>query len=1276
MKSLYPGSAPDTEAMKAVPSYPPNTTETHVCFQRRETDSHFRRGRTLSLFPAILLGLSMWLVCQAGLAATIHVDSRVAASGDGSSWSAPWKTIGEALSAAAAGDEIWVAQGTYREAIAIARQVAVYGGFAGTETNLSDRSPMTNPTILDGSSTQTAQQARHVVLMDGTTSSTLDGFIITGGSASSIEGDSSPSNGRGGGVYVTGQGNTVSQCIIVGNRAALEGGGIYCEDAILSNCHIAGNSAERGGGIRCKQSVLRNCIISKNWTNAKDSRLYDMGNGLCNSGEKETKVVNCTISGNAPDYQDCSVSTDGPIAITNTIFEHGQGIDIHMTKDLDCSVESCLFSPHGPGYACEHWSSRGPGGQMEQHLPGAHDLHDGDAKFRMGPDGVWAADAVYDGVRNRTVLVAVGSSYAPGCFVGQTMNPTTSSLREAVVTSNTTTVIEVSGDMTQDVSAGISFSLTDYHLQNGSYALDRGTTVTAPQADMDGDPRPGADGLVDIGADEAEASWEPPADITPPTILPLWGADFQRTLTFDVNWWAWDSETGLQDVELYYQKDGGPVVRYGGKFQQSPIRFDASQAGGNGIYGFYMTATDKVGNRLEYTQHASYVTEVVVSQYDDRLYVNARIPESGYGNTWANAKKTIQEALDRTYPGEEIWVAQGTYVESLRLRSGIAVYGGFAGTETLRSQRSQDPRLSIVMPDPGGSSAWKYLSGVSLEGVTTATLDSFTITSPKDFYPFYRIVSGVKCTSAGRTNTISNCIITGNKALGSYIFDDMTDPWLEGIGGGIICESSSPVFDRCVITDNSATDYGGGIYCSYSNPTLKNCVIARNSVRGLRYSDYWHALPILPLGWGGGIYCLNSSPVVSNCTITSNTALWGDAGVSCDEHSHPLITNTIFSKNVGCAVVERDEASSTVLSNCLFFGNTKGDYVVDGLTTYTGGAAINSHVPGAQSNMDGDPAFVDEAGGDYHLTPLSPCIDTGRDTSPAEYGGVTTDFDGDARPYGPAYDIGADEFTDTFVHTPGKMLAYVYVAVLGRLPTQAEAEAWLSSRFDFAVDAGIDIRLVWCQTEWSLFQSQEYASRHRSDEDFIRDCYSAFLQRSPGPDELAAWLAGSWRREEALITFWNSREFADLVAKGFPAFQGDPVRTFVASIYLGCLERFPGGGELGEWCGKLERYADKRGVVVELVSRLLTSEEFLRPPAMSDNRVLARARVIALYRSLLGRFPGEQEETYWTEELLFGRRSLQMVIEGIAGSPECTARLRGVFQRPDPASAACWMLYP
>jgi len=53
-------------------------------------------------------------------------------------------------------------------------------------------------------------------------------------------------------------------------------------------------------------------------------------------------------------------------------------------------------------------------------------------------------------------------------------------------------------------------------------------------------------------------------------------------------------------------------------------------------------------------------------------------------------------------------------------------------------------------------------------------------------------------------------------------------------------------------------------------------------------------------------------------------------------------------------------------------------------------------------NIERDPLFVGE--GDFHLTADSPCIDAGIDV------GVYTDIDGDVRPYGAGFDIGADEY--------------------------------------------------------------------------------------------------------------------------------------------------------------------------------------------------------------------------------------------------------------------------
>jgi hypothetical protein len=55
-------------------------------------------------------------------------------------------------------------------------------------------------------------------------------------------------------------------------------------------------------------------------------------------------------------------------------------------------------------------------------------------------------------------------------------------------------------------------------------------------------------------------------------------------------------------------------------------------------------------------------------------------------------------------------------------------------------------------------------------------------------------------------------------------------------------------------------------------------------------------------------------------------------------------------------------------------------------------------------NIWEDPAFLDPDGGDYHIGLGSAAVDAGVDA------GLKYDMDGDTRPQGSSYDIGADEF--------------------------------------------------------------------------------------------------------------------------------------------------------------------------------------------------------------------------------------------------------------------------
>ena len=97
---------------------------------------------------------------------------------DGSTWAKAKEDVTNGLALAAqTGGEVWVAQGTYPEHIRPPAFVYLYGGFAGNETNRSQRNPSAHATILDGGGVAPVVYYRNA----GYRVSALDGFTVQGG---------------------------------------------------------------------------------------------------------------------------------------------------------------------------------------------------------------------------------------------------------------------------------------------------------------------------------------------------------------------------------------------------------------------------------------------------------------------------------------------------------------------------------------------------------------------------------------------------------------------------------------------------------------------------------------------------------------------------------------------------------------------------------------------------------------------------------------------------------------------------------------------------------------------------------------------------------------------------------------------------------------------------------------------------------------------------------------------------------------------------------------
>lgn len=219
----------------------------------------------------------------------------------------------------------------------------------------------------------------------------------------------------------------------------------------------------------------------------------------------------------------------------------------------------------------------------------------------------------------------------------------------------------------------------------------------------------------------------------------------------------------------------------------------------------------------------------------------------------------------------------------------------------------------------------------------------------------------------------------------------------EGRGGAIFARHTGITVKRANIYNNQATasgnGSGGGFYTR--EPLVNNSVEIINSVLAGNLAS--------GNGEGAQIYINHVSSPANNVSKIVHSTLADDTlnpkealfYHSTDASDTLAITNTIVASHA-VGIQNVNVTGKGTARYILFFGNGD-DHPSPGTVAFPD---MTGWVTGV------DPLFVNPAGNDYHIQSTSPAKDAGVDA------GVTDDVDGDTRPQGVGFDIGADEYTD------------------------------------------------------------------------------------------------------------------------------------------------------------------------------------------------------------------------------------------------------------------------
>ena len=375
---------------------------------------------------------------------------------------------------------------------------------------------------------------------------------------------------------------------------------------------------------------------------------------------------------------------------------------------------------------------------------------------------------------------------------------------------------------------------------------------------------------------------------------------------------------------------------------------------------------------------------------------------------------SVQAAVDAAGDGDVIKVAAGVYTD-VHVRTAppyfgqppsglitqvvyidqvVTIQGGYTTTDWT----TPDPEANPTILDAQGQGRVLVVDhyGVTIAGLHITGGDAAGLKGG----PRWAGDVGGGIYLAARTEvTINNNWIIGNIA---------------NVGGGVWGLGGEVVLSANRVFSNSAQWFGGGVYLERSNDVLSENVIRFNTAQ-----------------IGGGAFFTGSPTLVNNVLADNQVSdMGGGLAMFVHDSCFPGLLHNTIARNQGgdgSGVVIFDfplalpSNCTMALTNTILADQSVGVSIissypntvtVDGILWHNVPMTVSYSAPSVVTVLNqytGEPAFAADG---YHLTAGSAAINRGIDA------GVTVDIDGEPRPSGDGYDLGADEIQWRKVYMP------------------------------------------------------------------------------------------------------------------------------------------------------------------------------------------------------------------------------------------------------------------